>query len=89
MIATPKQLMPPDARGAHSLHRLVGCWRRNRLARAIRADRRYFQPLGFGRTNRLDWQIRLLLKAPNSELSSERAAEPQKQKEADARRLLK
>jgi hypothetical protein len=26
---------------------------------------------------------------PNSELSSERAAEPQQQKEADARRLLK
>jgi hypothetical protein len=47
------------------LKRLVGRWRRDQLARAIRKDRRYFQPLGFGRTNRLNWQIRLLLKAPN------------------------
>jgi hypothetical protein len=53
------------ARLAVVLKRLVGRWRRNRLARAIRADRNYFQPLGLGRTNRLDWQIRLLLKAPN------------------------
>ena len=48
------------------LRQVVLRWRRNRLAREIRKDRRYFQPLGNGwwTTNRLTWQIKLLLAKP-------------------------
>ena len=98
MSATPKQLMPPDVRGAHSLHRrvrpdwlelgtaydeavahLINCAAEcedDTERRAYEIVARRIQAAG----NRL---------RPNSELSSERAAEQQKQKEADARRLLK
>lgn len=35
--------------------------RRDELARQIKKDRRYFQPLGYWEVNRLIWQIILIL----------------------------
>jgi hypothetical protein len=66
MIAHTDMAIATAPRGAHSLTRLVHRWKRNGTARAIRRDRRYFQPLGYGRTNRLQWQICLILEAPNN-----------------------
>jgi hypothetical protein len=56
----------PGRYGGVLMQRLVRHWRRNRLAREIKKDRRYFQPLGNGwwTTNRLMWQIKLLLSKP-------------------------
>jgi len=46
------------------VQRFVRRLRRNRLAREIKKDKRYFQPLGWWKSNRLTWQIKLLLSKP-------------------------
>ena len=85
MSATPKQLMPPDARGAHSLHRLVGpdpdCPECRGTGRCVRYN---FGDPALGTSD--EWECRCV--RSNTKLSSERAAEPQQQTGADARRLL-